>query len=98
MEKRVNFLKLLTNGNTFVKLLPFVNRFHSRVKDVQVIFPAKLAQDADEFDKVIWHKEYKKREKLRRLKNKSKAFALALSQCSLNVINKFGGQTRMQKN
>ena len=32
MEKRVNNLKLLTNGNTFIKLLPLVNRLNSRVK------------------------------------------------------------------
>ena len=31
MEKGDNFLKLLTNGNTFMKLLPFVNRLHSMV-------------------------------------------------------------------
>ena len=64
---------------------------------MQVVLPSNPAPDADESDKVIWQEEYKdKREKLRRLEeNKSKSFALALRQCSLNVVvNLHSGKIR----
>ena len=66
---------------------------------MQVVLPSNPAPDADESDKVIWQEEYKdKREKLRRLEeNKSKAFALTLRQCSLNVTNKLEGQPEYRK-
>ena len=54
--------------------------------------------DADEFDKLIGKNRIKTTEKLRRLEeSESKAFALALGQCSPSVTNKLEGQPGYKK-
>ena len=76
-----------------------IRHIFRELKEVQVLLPPKPAPDAAEFDKLIWQEEYKdKREKLRRLEeNKSKAFTLALGQCSPSATNKLEGQPGYKK-